>query len=153
MRDCCVHAGQTKTRYWAGDVSGERRDRSARVGRLQPTRRGGVIDELHPEIEWHPWLQLQLGGAATVYRGHEGVRKGIRELEEAFSEIQAEQTEIRDLGERVVAIGQLRGRGNESGAITESAIAWIVEFKSGKVIRVREYLDPKKALEAVGLSE
>ena len=88
-----------------------------------------------------------------MYRGREGVRKGIQELEEAFSEIEAEQTEIRDLGERVVAIGHLRGRGNESGAITESAIAWIVEFKGGKVIRGREYLDPEKALEAVGLPE
>ena len=114
---------------------------------------GAMLDELHPEIEWHPWLQIQLGGGATVYRGHQAVRKGIRELEEAFSEIEAEQTEIRDLGERVVAIGRLRGRGNESGVITESAIAWIVEFKSGKVIRVREYLDPKKALEALGLRE
>ena len=37
--------------------------------------------------------------------------------------------------------------------MTESAIAWIVEFRSGKVIRVREYLDPKKALEAAGLRE
>jgi ketosteroid isomerase-like protein len=114
---------------------------------------GAMLDELHPEIEWHPWLQVQLGGAATVYRGHQGVRMGIRELEEAFSEIQAEQREIRDLGERVVAIGHLRGRGNESGAITESAIAWIVEFKRGKVIRVREYLDPRKALEAAGVRE
>jgi ketosteroid isomerase-like protein len=98
-------------------------------------------------------LQLQFGGGATVYRGHQGVRKGVRELEEAFSEIQAEQTEIRDLGERVVAIGHHRGRGKESGAITESPLAWIVEFKGGKVIRVREYLDPQKALGAVGLSE
>ncbi len=114
---------------------------------------GAMLDELHPEIEWHPWLQLQLGGGATVYRGHQGVQRGIRELEEAFSEIQAEQSEIRDLGERVVAIGHHRGRGKESGAITESPLAWIVEFKSGKVIRVREYLDPKEALEAVGLSE
>lgn len=112
-----------------------------------------MLDELHPEIEWHPWLQIQIGGEATVYRGHEGVRKGIRELEEAFSEIQSEPAEIRDLGERAIAIGHLRGRGNESGVITESAIAWIVDFKSGKVIRVREYLDPKKALEAVGLPE
>jgi ketosteroid isomerase-like protein len=32
-------------------------------------------------------------------------------------------------------------------------MAWIVEFKGGKVMRVREYLDPKKALEAVGLLE
>ena len=41
-----------------------------------------MLDELHPDIEWHPWLQIQLGGGATVYRGHQGVRKGIREVEE-----------------------------------------------------------------------
>ena len=114
---------------------------------------GAMLDDLHPEIEWHPWLQIQFGGGATVYRGHQAVRKGIRELEEAFSEIEAEQTEIRDLGERVVAIGRLRGRGKESDAMTESALAWIVEFKSGKVIRVREYRDHEEALEAAGLSE
>ena len=87
-------------------------------------------------------MQLQFGGGATVYRGHQGVRQGIRELEEAFSEIEAEQTEMRDLGERVVAIGHLRARGNESGVKTESAIAWIVEFKGGKVIRVHEVYRP-----------
>ena len=114
---------------------------------------GAMLDELHPEVEWYPWLQLQLGGQATVYRGHQGVRKGVQELEEVFSEIQAEQTEIRDLDERVVAIGHLRGRGKESGAITESAIAWIVEFKGGKVIRVREFLDPEQALSAAGVRE
>ncbi|MFI5121598.1 MAG: nuclear transport factor 2 family protein [Vicinamibacteria bacterium] len=114
---------------------------------------GAMLDELHPEIEWYPWLQVQLGGEATVYRGHQGVREGIRDGDEAFSEIQAQPSEVRDLGERVVAIGRLRARGKESGALTESAIAWIVEFKSGKVIRVREYLEPKEALEAAGLSE
>ncbi len=88
-----------------------------------------------------------------MYRGHQGVREGIRDAEDAFSEIQAEQSEVRDLGERVVAIGHLRGRGKESGVVTESALAWIVEFKGGKVIRVREYLDPKEALEAAGLPE
>ena len=114
---------------------------------------GAMLGELHPEIEWQPWLQVQLGGGATVYRGHQGIREGIRDGEEAFSEIQAEPSEVRDLGERVLAIGHLRARGKESGAITESAIAWIVEFESGKVIRVREYLDPSQALEAAGLSE
>jgi ketosteroid isomerase-like protein len=112
-----------------------------------------MLDELQPEIEWRPWLQVQLGGGATVYRGHQGVREGIRDGEDAFSEVQAELSEVRDLGQRVVAIGHLRGRGKGSGAMTESTLAWIVEFKSGKVIRVREYLDPKEALEAAGLSE
>ena len=23
-----------------------------------------MLDELHPEIEWHPWLQIQIGGEA-----------------------------------------------------------------------------------------
>jgi ketosteroid isomerase-like protein len=47
----------------------------------------------------------------------------------------------------------LRGRGKESGAKTETAIAWFAEFKNGKAVRVREYLDPKEALEAAGLRE
>jgi ketosteroid isomerase-like protein len=29
----------------------------------------------------------------------------------------------------------------------------VVEFRHGKAIRIRDFLDPKQALEAVGLSE
>ena len=112
-----------------------------------------LLEELHPEIEWRPLLPVLLGGEAAVYRGHEGARQGIRELEEAFAEIWAEPFEVRDLGERVLAIGHLRGRGKESGVETESAIAWLVDFAHGKVVRIREYVDPDEALEAAGLSE
>ena len=67
-----------------------------------------MLDELHPGVEWYPWLQVQVGGEATLYRGHDGIRDGIRDGDEAFSEIKAEPAEVRDLGERVVAIGHLR---------------------------------------------
>ncbi len=112
-----------------------------------------VLEELDPEMEWHPLLQVLLGGEATVYRGYEGVRELYRDLDEVFTEPQAEASDFRDLGERVVAVGHLRGRGRESGAKTETAIAWLVEFKNGKGVRIREYLDPKDALEAAGLRE
>jgi uncharacterized protein len=112
-----------------------------------------VLEDVDPEIEWHPLLPGLLGGEATVYRGHEGVRQVVRELDEAFTELEAEHSEVRDLGEQVIAIGRFRGRGRESGANTETAIVWLVEFKNGKAVRVREYLDPKEALEAAGLSE
>jgi ketosteroid isomerase-like protein len=112
-----------------------------------------LLATVDPEVEWHPLLQVLLGGKATVYRGHEGVRKLLRDFDEAFAELQADLSEVRDLGERVVAIGQLRGRGKESGVETESEIVWLVDFKNGKGIRVREYLDPNEALEAAGLSE
>ena len=112
-----------------------------------------MLATVDPEVEWRPLLPVLLGGKATVYRGHEGVREGVRELDEVFSELEAEQSEVRDLGEQVIAIGHFRGRGRESGAKTKTAIVWLVEFKNGKAIRVREYLDPKEALEAAGLRE
>ena len=112
-----------------------------------------LLEDLDPQIEWHPLLQVLLGGKATVYRGHEGARELWRDLDEAFTEAQVEQSEFRDLGEQVMAIGRLRGRGRESGARAETAIVWLVDFRDGKAIRVREYLDPGEALEAAGLSE
>jgi len=94
-----------------------------------------------------------LGGEATVYRGHEGVREFGREIDSAFAELHAEISEIRDLGDRLVASGHLRASGIESGARIESPYGAVAEFKNGKVVRYRDYLDPKKALEAVGLRE
>ena len=112
-----------------------------------------VLDTLHPEVEWHPLLPVLLGGEGTVYRGFDGVRELVRELDEAFTDLQSELTEVRDLGEQVLAIGRLRGRGKQSGAVTETTIAWLVELRNGKGFRIREYLDPNEALEAAGLSE
>lgn len=88
-----------------------------------------------------------------MYRGHEGIREFMREVDEALSEVQIELLEIRDLGERIVVIGRLRARGKASGAETESSIGWVVEFKDGRVTRMRDYLDPKAALGAAGLQE
>jgi ketosteroid isomerase-like protein len=109
-----------------------------------------VVD---PDVEWHPAMAALLSGEGTTYRGHEGVRDWLRDQEEAFAQSRIDYSEIRDLGERVVAIGRLRARGKESGAETDSPVAWVVEFKNGKVIQAKAYLDPEKALEAVGLSE
>jgi len=109
-----------------------------------------VID---PEVEWHPAMAALLGGEATIYRGHEGVREWLRDQQEAFAESRIDYSEIRDLGERVVAIGRLRARGKESGAETESPVAWVVVFRNGKVIQAKAYLDPEEALEAAGLRE
>ena len=77
----------------------------------------------------------------------------MREVDEALAEVQIEDTEIRDLGDRLVVTGRLRARGKASGAEIESPIGWLVEFKHGKVSRMRDCRDPKDALEAVGLRE
>jgi ketosteroid isomerase-like protein len=123
---------------------------------LEAGNRGDVetlLEILDPEVAWQSALHSLLGGEATVYRGHDGIREMLRDLEEAFDEIHGEFAEIRDLGDRLLAIGRLRNRGKGSGAEVESPVAYVVEFKNRKAIRVRTYLDPKEALEAAGLGE
>ena len=47
----------------------------------------------------------------------------------------------------------IRTRGRESGAETRSPLGTVVDFKNGKAILVRTFLDTREALEAAGLSE
>ncbi|MDQ2939693.1 MAG: nuclear transport factor 2 family protein [Actinomycetota bacterium] len=112
-----------------------------------------VLEEFDPEVEWHPALLASLEGRPTVYRGHEGVREWFRDVEEVLGEVQTEFSEIRDLGDRIVAIGRIRTRGKASGAETEAPIAYVTEYKNGKATRIWTYLDPKEALAAAGLRE
>jgi ketosteroid isomerase-like protein len=112
-----------------------------------------LLAELDPEVAWHSAILAPLEGEATVYRGHEGVRELIRELDEALAELQIEYSEVRDLGDRIVAIGHVRTRGKASGAEIESTIGTVTDFKNGKGIRVSTHLDLKEALEAAGLRE
>lgn len=77
----------------------------------------------------------------------------LEDFYEVFAESEMEFPEIRDLGDRIVAIGHLRNRGQASGVEIESPLAYVIDVKDGKAIRVRTYLDPKQALEAAGLRE
>ena len=112
-----------------------------------------LLSVLDPEVEWHGAILMAMGGRQTVYRGHEGVREWLRDLYETLSEFQADYPEIRDLGDRTVAIGRVRVRGMASEVEIESPHGTVVEFKNGKGIRIRTYLDPREALEAAGLSD
>lgn len=112
-----------------------------------------LLAVLDPEVKWYSAVHVKLGGPATAWRGHEGVRELLRDLEETFSEIHVEFPEIQDLGDRIVATGRIRTRGKESDAETESPLGYVAQFKNGKGIQIRTYLEPKEALEAAGLLE
>jgi ketosteroid isomerase-like protein len=106
-----------------------------------------LLDELDNEIEWRPVLPVVLGGDETVYRGHDGVRQLLRDLDEVLAERQLDFSEIRDVGDHVVATGSLRIRGKSSGALSESPFGCVAELRNGRAIRIQTYLDPSEALE------
>jgi ketosteroid isomerase-like protein len=111
------------------------------------------LETFDPTAEIHPLTLAMFGEEGTVYRGHDGIRQFVRDVDEVLPGLQVEPLEVRDLGERVVASGRLHARGRASGAEVESPVGWLVEFKQGRVIRMADFLDPKEALEAAGLLE
>ena len=112
-----------------------------------------MLEEVDADVDWHSAILGSLRGDAAMYRGHEGVRELFRDLYEAFSDFRIEYSEIRDLGDQLVAVGRWVTRGEGSGAETTQPLAVVVDFRNGKASRVRNYFDPKEALEAVGLRE
>jgi ketosteroid isomerase-like protein len=112
-----------------------------------------MLEELDPDVVLHLALPAMFGGESTAFRGHDECREFLRDLDESFAEFQIEISEIRDLGERLVTIGHLHGRGKESGADVESPIGYVIDFKNGKAVSYRDYFDPREALKAAGLQE
>ena len=72
---------------------------------------------------------------------------------QTFDLFRPEYTDVRDLGERVVAIGSIRVRGKGSGVETDVPTAAVAEFRDGMLWRFKDYVDPRLALDAAGLRE
>ena len=112
-----------------------------------------VLNAAHPAVEFHVFLEELLGGEGRVYSGHAGVREFFRDFSEHFDQLHWEYPDIRDLGDRVLAIGTFRARGRGSGAEVETPLGVLVDFENGIATRVWSTGDPGEVLEAAGLEE
>ena len=104
-----------------------------------------------PDFELHAGIARALGG--DVYRGREGVEQFDRDRGESWEEVQNVAEEFRDLGDSVLVLGTVRGRGRDSGAPVEAAYVSILDFRGDRIWRNRAYLDRAEGLRAAGLSE
>jgi uncharacterized protein len=110
------------------------------------------VSRCEPDCDWYPFLRSRVEGE-TGYRGHDGIREWFRDIDSMFSEMRAEVRDIRDLGDRVLGLGTLRGRGRESGAEVSSPIGWLIEVREGMLRRGWAYASHEEALEAADLEE
>ena len=101
----------------------------------------------HPEAEWYPFTAQVEGDDA--YHGHEGLRQWWANVYATFDEIEASVEEVRDLGDRVLALGRLRAR-FRSGVKLDSEIGWLTRYHDGLGVWGRAYQSHAEALEAAG---
>jgi ketosteroid isomerase-like protein len=104
-----------------------------------------------PEIEWRSFFAAlsESGG----YRGHDGLRQYVADLNEAFEALRVEVHDLLDVGETVVGIGRIYYKGQGSGVEADAAAGWVFRFHGGKIAYFRAFRDPEKVFGTVGLAE
>ncbi len=113
-----------------------------------------LFDAFDQEIELHPDAAADWVGVDDIYRGHDGVRRYMTQVYEAFEDYRPEVEDLLDAGDKVVTLAIEHGRGRASGATVEARhTAHVWTMRANKAIRLDLYLDRAKALEAAGLEE
>src|SRR5215207_2581349 len=108
--------------------------------------RGDPVDIpeiVHPEAVFEPLRS----GTEGPFEGHEGMRRFIADTAETFDVFRISYTDVRDFGDRVLAIGSIRMRGRGSGVEADVPSAAVVEFRDGLLWRYKDYGDARLAIE------
>ncbi len=111
----------------------------------------GAVALLDPEIEWI----MPADGIPPdrVNRGRAAVLEVFRDFFEDLDGYDG-QTELTDLGDdRVLADGEMKGRGKSSGAEVEMTFSQLWEFRDGTPVRQEFFLARADALKAAGLKK
>jgi ketosteroid isomerase-like protein len=127
------------------------------VERLRELYESAVDDEfsslfalLDDDVEYvNPDNALEPG----IRRGRPETEGALRRLFETFVYSRIVVERVAEVGDRVVAILDVEGRGRDSGTPFQVRFGHLVTFRDGRIVRFEWFLNPAEALEAAGLRE
>jgi ketosteroid isomerase-like protein len=91
---------------------------------------GLTMDLLTDDVEFRQ--PDEIGGGEGVYRGRDGVVRGVQQLLDVFDELRAEPEEFFVAGDYVVVFVRLRGRGKGSGVPIDVPQAHVWRFRADR---------------------
>lgn len=109
-----------------------------------------LVEISDPEAEFVPLRSLVVGGS---YHGHDGIRRFMEDVGEEWEDRLIELEELRELESGVLVLGQFQAKGKASGVEMRSPVAWILELRDGKVVRMQAYSSQEEALRAAARSD
>jgi len=106
-----------------------------------------LIELTDLNVEWRPFATGLM--EEGVYRGHDGIRQYVRDLDDAWELLRADVDDGLAIGASVLLVGRLRYRGRGSGVETENTAGWAIKFRDGKLISMRAFRDPEHVIAAL----
>jgi ketosteroid isomerase-like protein len=101
----------------------------------------------HPDSEWLPFRAQVEGG---VYRGRDGVRRFVVDMEEDWSKFDIEIQELIELDARVLLFGRVHAVARGSGVALENDAGFVMDFRNAQIVRLVSYSDPDEARREAG---
>jgi ketosteroid isomerase-like protein len=111
-----------------------------------------LADILAPQFVWD-MSKFRGWPEQPTYEGAAGARRFLANWISAFDDWRIEVVEIRDAGDRIVAVMRQSGRAKLTGVTVDMLLAQVFTLRDGLETRMEMYADPAEALKAVGLEE
>jgi ketosteroid isomerase-like protein len=109
----------------------------------------GAVDGFDPNVVFVPGV-AEMEGSVT---GRDEVKAFMAGLHDLYEVFELRYTDVRDLGDQVLALGRAGTVARESGIEQEWTLAVVVTFRDGLATHWKDYGDRAQALEAAGLRE
>lgn len=122
---------------------------------MEAHRSGAAVEDL--VAFWDPDCEYTSVMAAVepdTYRGHDGVRRYLRDIAARWAEWRTEPEDVFELGaDRVFASFRFFAVGKDSGAPVEARLGSVFVLRGGRLVQGRTYPSRDEALEAARLLE
>ena len=86
---------------------------------------------MDPEIEFFGPTATVLN-AGKCYRGHDGIRRYLNDVEALWAELETVPSKFREVGNHVVVMGRVKARARD-GLEVDAPAAWVWRVEGGKV--------------------
>jgi ketosteroid isomerase-like protein len=109
---------------------------------------GSGLTDLAPDVVFvvrHPFPE------AVETAGPDGIQEYMRRFLDNWKSYAVEATDLRAVGDIVVADAVQHGEGKASGIEMEQQFFMLFTFRGGKIVRIESILERGQALEAAGL--
>jgi ketosteroid isomerase-like protein len=140
---------QTANHVRASTARGDGKEVAARLFDAFNNRdQDAVLEMVHSDIVFEPVSAAVMSGGEP-YRGHDGIRRYVSDVETYWDELTVRPVQIRAAGQVVVALGMTSGRGM-MGSFKDAPTTWVLKFKEGLVIHAQVFSDERNVHDALG---
>ena len=98
-------------------------------------------------------FQLPDGPYPGIHHGAAGMARAWREWLQGWRSFHTRLVQVRDLGDRVLAVNRFGGEGRTSGLVPDALGATVWDIRDGKVTRLAPYVRLENALADLGIED